>query len=80
VVQEDAVREGGGVEVLVRVFEGVEGVESGGVEGVVVEVGDLVETGEVYCGDKVGGWSDELFMGGGEIPVGEGIHDLLDRH
>lgn len=50
------------------------------VEREVVEVGDLVETGEVDGRDKVGAGSDELLVGGRELPVGEGVHDLGDGH
>ena len=53
----------------VRVVECGEGILDGFVEDVWCDCGDLLETGGVYAGDKVGGGPCELLVADGEAPL-----------
>ena len=73
-------RGGGGETYGVWVVQGSEGVLDGVVEDVWGDGGDLLETGGVHAGDKVGGGAGELLVADGEAPLGEGGHDLRGGH
>ncbi len=78
VVQEKVVCEGCCVEVCA--VELSECLVYGGVEGVGGESGDLLETGEVDGGDKVGGRPAEVVHVDGNAPLAERVDNFLVAH
>jgi len=64
----------------IRILKRVKAVLSGLMQSLVVEAGDLLETGVVYANDKVRRRLDELFVWDGEAPAWEGVHYFGNGH